>query len=233
MTCCTEVSIGREESHETRRAKMSNLQAIKMLKHKNLILVFGVAVLGLVLGYVFGASVAGGHSVLNYFVRNSIPVPGEKPDRSFVLGDFESGEALEAWKVNRAKIEISPDHAKEGNSSARVAFFGHVKVSQVGLKDYFTSQHALFDWSKYESLSFYIFNPQGDERRVILQIADRKGRIYKQDFYLKGNSGETFVIPVTRIANEINVKRINELSFFEWNLGNGFYLHFDDIKLTA
>ena len=212
---------------------MHNLQAIKMLKHKNAILVFGVAVLGFGLGCVCGASAAGGNSVLSYFVRNPVSVPGEKPDKSFMLGDFETPEALQAWKVNRAKIEISQDHVKVGSGSARVAFFGHVKVSQVGLKDYFTSRGALFDWSKYRALSFYIFNPQGESERILVQIADRKGRLYKEDFTVPANSGETFTLPIEKISNEINVNQVNELTFFEWNLGNGFYLYFDDVKLTS
>ena len=129
---------------------------MKFPRDKNLILIFGLAVLGLSIGYVCGAGAAEGNSILNYFVRNPIAVPGPRPDRSFVLGDFESGDSLEAWKVNHAKMGTSTEHAKEGSGSAQVAFFGHVKVSQVGLKDYFTSRNATFDWSRYKALSFYI-----------------------------------------------------------------------------
>ena len=206
---------------------------MKRRLNKHFLLTAAVAGAGLWLGFVCGASAAEGQSFFNYFVRNSLPMPGVQPDGSFMLGNFENGEALEAWQTKQSKLAISPEHAKEGKSSAKIAFFGHVKVSQVSLKNYFTSRGALYDWSQYKALSFYLFNPQGETERVLFQIADRKGRIYKEDFYVPGNSGQTFVIPMEKISNEINVARINELSFFEWNVGNGIYLHLDEVKLTA
>ena len=206
---------------------------MKRWLNRHSLLVAAVAGSGLWLGFICGMSAAEGQSFFNYFVRNSITLPGVQPDGGFVLGNFENGESLEAWQTKQSKVAISADHAKEGKSSAQIAFFGHVKVSQVSLKNYFTSRDALYDWSKYKALSFYLFNPQGETQRVLFQIVDRKGRIYKEDFYVPGNSGQTFLIPMEKISGEINVARINELSFFEWNTGNGLYFHLDEVKLTV
>ncbi len=144
--------------------------------NKNSILIGAVALAGLALGFFCGASAAQGNSIFNYFVRGVLPMPGARPDGSFVLGDFESGDALESWKAGSAKIEIRPENVKEGTAAAKVVFFSHVKVAEFGLKDYFTSRNALFDWSQYKALSFYIFNPQTDPVRILLLVSDRKGR---------------------------------------------------------
>ena len=206
------------------------------MKHwlnKHSLFIAAVAGSGLWLGFVCGIGAAEGQSFFNYFIRSSMALPGAQPDGSFMLGNFENGDALKAWKTTAAKIELLQEHAFEGKSSAKIAFFSHVNVSQIGLKDYFTTRNAFFDWSKYKALSFYIFNPGAETKRIILQVSDRKGRHYKEDFFIEANSGKTFVISLEKVFAEINSAQINGLSFFEWNVGNGFSLYFDDIKLTA
>ncbi|MDD5218711.1 MAG: hypothetical protein PHS88_11535, partial [Candidatus Omnitrophica bacterium] len=166
----------------------------------------------------------------SFFIGKTYEVPGARLDGSFVLGDFESENGVDAWETKAATAEISGEHAASGLNSARVVFHPG-KEANFQLEQYFTSRHAVFDWSLFRNVGFYIFNPAPDASRVLFQVGDRKGRFYKDQFFLNGNTGESFTVPMSKIAAAVNVKRIAYIRFFIWAPNKNCEFFFDDVQL--
>jgi hypothetical protein len=173
-----------------------------------------------------------GVSLIRILFGAKINVPGKQSDGSFVFANFEAEKDLKAWSVLSAHIEISPQHPAQGNSSAKVTFFGGEVSASVYLEDYFTSRSGFANWSNHEALKFTIFNPRNIAERIIFQIKDQRGKRFKEDLFVPGGKAQEFVIPIQKIAASINIRRIDQLNFFLWEPKGDRDFFFDEIKLV-
>lgn len=173
-----------------------------------------------------------GGSLFTFFFGKTIPVPGHQKDQGFVLADFEQDSALKVWKLVSSKMEISERRASEGKRSARILLYGGEEVSAITMKDYFSSRGGVRDWSRYGAFRFHLFNPRGETERLILQIKDERGIRFKQNIHVPANKGETFEFKIEKIAGQINVREIDQVSLFRWEPKGDREFYLDDVRLV-
>lgn len=193
-------------------------------------LIAGIGI-GMLLGKNEGNPFEKFFSVGRLIFAKTIHVPGKQPDGAFVFADFEQSEDLKAWAVGGAEIELSPRFAAKGKQSARLHYRGGGQISTVYISDYFESRKGLDDWTAYEFLSYYFYNPRKETERLILQVKDKRGNRYKENIHIPGGQGKVFTTKVERIAGSINVRDIDSLQFFRWEPRQDRELYLDDVKL--
>src|SRR3989338_3125253 len=96
----------------------------------------------------------------------------------------------------------------------------------------FSSRKAQSNWTNYDAFNFYIFNSRNESERLILQVKDERENRYKQDIWIPGNNGMDFSIPIQRMAGTINVRAIDQISFFRWEPRLDLDFFMDDIRLV-
>ncbi|MDP3921337.1 MAG: hypothetical protein Q8R76_11090 [Candidatus Omnitrophota bacterium] len=170
-------------------------------------------------------------SLIRFLFAPVIPVPGLQRDGSFVLSDFEQVDDMKAWSVVSATMKPSVTHVSTGAQSAKMTLYGGGDVAAVQIEDYFTSKKGVSDWSSFEYLSFYIFNPQRVSEKLILQVKDQNGRYFKEDIHVPASGGEEFKIPVEKIGAFLDITRIDQFSLFAWQMKGEKEFYLDDLKL--
>ncbi|OGW82213.1 MAG: hypothetical protein A3G33_10835 [Omnitrophica bacterium RIFCSPLOWO2_12_FULL_44_17] len=171
-------------------------------------------------------------SIIRALFAPTIPVPGKQKDGSFVIADFESEKGLKALELIDAKLELSSQHISRGAKSAKITMYGGKEVSGLRIQHYFTSRKAQSNWTNYDAFNFYIFNSRNESERLILQVKDERENRYKQDIWIPGNNGMDFSIPIQRMAGTINVRAIDQISFFRWEPRLDLDFFMDDIRLV-
>lgn len=172
-----------------------------------------------------------GFSIIRILFGRTFPVQGKQKDGSFVIANFEKNSDLKAIELASAKIEISNQHVKEGQKSAKLTLFGGEEVSAIRIEDYFESRNGMKNWSKYGVFHFYMFNPRNETERIILQIKDQRGQRYKQDIHIPAGQGQSFDISIERLSGSLNIRKIDQIALFRWEPKGDREFYLDDIKL--
>ena len=183
------------------------------------------------IGKAFSSS-GGNASFLSWFFQEEIYVPGEQSDGSFLLGDFETQEELNAWLGASADLEISDRNAVQGEHSLEVIFLGGVPTSSLMLEDYFKSRKAKTNWSAYQAFEIHISNPRQAQERLILQIKDKKGLRFKQNLKAPAGGLKVFTVPIRQLAQKLDIQNIAQISLFRWKPKTDRNFYIDAVRLV-
>jgi len=161
-----------------------------------------------------------------------------------MLGDFEKEDEIEKiwkerpvkwWLDDRCKPEISCLHVTKGRHSLKVFFSGSEEDTWPGLRIYFTETNR--DWSKYEFLKMDVYNPEDKPIRLSLRIdgpslenPEKMARVWL-NFILKPNTMNNLEIPVSSLADRIDVSKVDFLMIYLDKPRVGHTLFFDNIRL--
>ncbi len=148
-----------------------------------------------------------------------------------ILSDFEDQKDLEKWDFSNASGEFSNEHAASGKSSLKISFQRSRGASSVRIEDYLEKNKRLSDWSRYEVLSFDIFNPSSHEQRMLLQIKDTKGYKIKRKLHLNAKVNNTIEIDIRDLWDSIKANKIGQFNLFLWNNKGERVFYLDNVKL--
>jgi hypothetical protein len=153
------------------------------------------------------------------------------PTEPLWLSDFESElELSERWRPSDVTAVRSPELAAHGRFSARLTF-------ENGVTPKFAMDHFLrrapdrTDWSGYGTLRLWLFNPQGSSERLILQLKDGAGRLYKQGITLAGSSQQEVSIRLKDVKPSVDLRRIVQLNLFRWRPPGAATFYLDAVRL--
>ena len=182
-------------------------------------LLTGIVILIPIVAFLFGQ------------LGKKIPFPGVQADGTFVLANFERPTDVKAWRQVDSKMVPTIRQAVEGHWSAKVSFLGGKDVSSVMLEDLLKSKVSVSNWNPYQSLEFKILNPEPYVEKIILLITDLWGKRYQEEIAVGGPGWQSFSVPVERVAQLINIKKVNQISFMRRREKEPREFFFDDIRL--
>lgn len=152
---------------------------------------------------------------------------------TFIFSDFENESDLKNWSLQSATAKISSNHASHGSGALKTLLLGGESVSGILMNHYFEKRGSKTDWSAYQNLEFYIFNPRNNSERLILQIKDKRGNRFKQDLNVPANAGEIFRIPIQRVSAKVNIRTIDQFNIFRWEPKGDREFYFDHFRLVS
>jgi hypothetical protein len=148
------------------------------------------------------------------------------------LSDFESEEELkQRWETRQAVITRAEEHVTHGRHAAKVTF-EKTQGPAIKIEDAF-DKGRLRDWRRYDLLSFDLYNAQPSQERVILQIKDADGRVYKEDIFLSGKSSQRISIRLEDLKEYLNLGRIAQLDLFRWKPRRPSTFYLDAVRLSS
>lgn len=147
------------------------------------------------------------------------------------LVTFAKEEDLIFWEPRGASIAIF----KEGDESkALVTIKPEGQYPGIALENYFSLRPLSADWSLYDNLEIALQGiPGGQGGRVILQINDRSGRLYKKE--IRFQPGETVreVVPMMDTGGAINISAISSVKLFIPQPGTDFSFYLSMLRLRS
>ena len=128
------------------------------------------------------------------------------------LVTFARDEDLIYWEPRGATIS----RFQEGQESkALVTIKPEGEYPGVALENYFALRPLSADWLAYDSLEIVIGGiPGGRPGRVILQINDRAGRLYKKEIRFRPGETVREIVSMVDAGGAINISAINSLKIF-------------------
>jgi hypothetical protein len=156
--------------------------------------------------------------------------PG-KPVPETTIADFKSERDLLLIKTRDARIELSPSRLTSGKQSLVIIFSGGVNLSSILIDAPFYDSPNASDWNRFNTLQLTLYSESPNAERLILQIKDKEGKRFKQDFYLPVRSPKNLEIPVAEVATYIDIRNISDLTLFRWNAEESLTVQIDAIKL--
>ncbi len=148
----------------------------------------------------------------------------------FVLGDFESEEALKNWEAKGVLVFLTEQYAVRGRHSASLNYSDDGNPV-FALEQYFRTHEQARDWRPYEELLFTVFNPGQTKERIGLQVKDGSSRRYKEDIVIPANSALSHRLPMKKIAPFVDLRDIAQLNFFRWDPKKTAVFFLDDVRL--
>ena len=162
-------------------------------------------------------------------VFNEAEKDGYSPEGGFLmLSDFETPEELQKWRYEDVVLYQSNQFVSNGSHSGKVEFLANLGSAPKLFLQYFPKR-----WSNFEALNFEIYNPSESKTRVILQIKDRNENRFKYDLFLEPQQWNKFSIPIDKMSDKINIKKIVDLNFFRWKPSQNEIVYIDDVKLIT
>ncbi len=154
---------------------------------------------------------------------------GYSPEGGFLmLSDFETPEELQKWRYADVILYQSNQFVSSGSQSGKVEFLAHRGDAPKLFLQYFPKR-----WSNFVALNFEIYNPSESKTRIILQIKDRSEKRFKYDLYLEPKQWNQYSIPIDDMSDEIDIKKIVDLNFFQWKPSQDAVVYIDDVKLIT
>jgi len=147
------------------------------------------------------------------------------------LGDFESGDELnENWQSEGVRASVSESGVAHGRSAARITFLPG-RDPGFALERALGRHPELGAWRPEETLALSLFNPEADQIRVILQLKDADGGVYKEAIYVPSKVRQDVEVPLDRVAQSIDVGSIRQLKLFRWRPREAATVYVDAIRL--
>jgi hypothetical protein len=87
------------------------------------------------------------------------------------------------------------------------------------------------NWSRYATLVLDLKNLQPSQERLMVQLKDRRGRIYKEEVWMPGATAQSVSLPLDRVAAYLDLRRITELTLFRWQPGRPTTFYLDAVRL--
>ena len=162
-----------------------------------------------------------------------IVFPGAQADGGFIFANFERPEDVKVWRTISSRITPSTLQASEGTWSAKVTFFKGADLASVMLEDLIKTGRGSSDWSRYKSLQFSIYNPNMMIKTdtLTLLITDLWGKKYRRELKPAGGKWESVSIPIDEMARDLNLQKINQISFQVQKPEADHEFYFDAIQL--
>jgi hypothetical protein len=149
----------------------------------------------------------------------------------FDLVTFASEQDLIFWEPRGATISLF----KEGDTPmALVTIKPEGEYPAIALENYFSLRPRTADWSLYDNLEIALQGiPGGEGGRVILQINDKSGRLFKKE--IRFNPGETVreVVPMMDTGGAINISAISSVKLFLPRPGKDFSFYLSMLRLRS
>ncbi|PIQ83267.1 MAG: hypothetical protein COV75_08375 [Candidatus Omnitrophica bacterium CG11_big_fil_rev_8_21_14_0_20_63_9] len=174
------------------------------------------------------------HPVAPAPAADQVPAAAAPPARAtstLWLSDFErEGEYALYWNVRRAHASQTPEHATHGRLAAKVTFLP-------GEESKFTMEHRLArekklrNWSGYHALHFDVYNGEPVQTRLILQLRDGRGQLYKEDLYIEGSSAQHVSVRLADLQEYLDLSRITQLNLFRWEAREPATVFLDAVRL--
>ena len=154
---------------------------------------------------------------------------GYSPEGGFLmLSDFETPEELQKWRYEDVVLYQSNQFVSSGSHSGKVEFLANRSDAPKLFLQYFPKR-----WSNFVALNFEIYNPSESKTRVILQIKDRSEKRFKYDLFLEPKQWNQYSIPIDGMSDDIDIKKIVDLNFFQWKPSQDAVVYIDDVKLVT
>jgi hypothetical protein len=135
------------------------------------------------------------------------------------LADFETDDETRVrWRVHDAVITSTTLFAAHGARGAQLTFKDG-EAPKVTMSDALRFDRRRRDWSRYATLAFELKNLQPSQERLMVQLKDRRGRLYKEEFWIPGHTSQSVRVPLNRVQPYLDLRRITELTLFQWQPG--------------
>lgn len=148
---------------------------------------------------------------------------------SWVL-DFEKIPPAAWWPSHGVSVAPSSKHATLGKASAKVIFGADGAPAWI-IGEGLNEAGLPHDWRAFGELAFDMYNPQSSPERIIVQIKDAGGRLYKEDVVLQPQKGQAVRIRLSEAGPFIDLASIRHLNFFRWHPSGKAVFYIDAIRL--
>lgn len=158
-------------------------------------------------------------------------IQSERATSTLWLSDFEkAGEYALHWNVSNARAAHSQEHATHGRSAAQVTFLAG-KESTFAMEGYLARDKTRRNWSGYHALHFDVYNNEPVQTRLILQLRDSRGQLYKEDLYIEAESAQQVTVRIASLQEYLDVSRMTQLNFFRWEAHEPATVFLDAVRL--
>ena len=152
------------------------------------------------------------------------------------LASFENRLEMERWQFKLVNAKPSTKYVKKGRNSLEVEFLP-------GRYPNISLQHLKSDWSDYEKLSFFVFNPSNQLLPLGLKVYDLKhtttGRKHEDRFIKEiafSPGWNEIEVKISEIINSprhrsMNIRKIKGLSLYTDKLMQPVTIFIDNIHL--
>ena len=147
------------------------------------------------------------------------------------ISDFESEVEMQRWKGRDVAITRVQEHASHGQWAARLDYPARQQAPSAVIEDALERGAVRSDWSSYSEIRFDLYNPQSQQERIILQLKDRDGSVYKQNVYLNPESEEPVTVPIAALHGAIRSDRITQFNLFRWEPDHAATFYLDHVRL--
>jgi glycosyl hydrolase family 123 len=198
---------------------------------------FGLPLLlvAFVAGYLVGQSGEAAH--LARRVRGLLPGAGAgspPPTRSgeLWLADFETEHELSEWQADSVVATLASEHATHGQRAARITFEPAEGSARFALESALERDPRLSDWRGYGALRFSLHNAGESRLRVLLQMKDARGRLYKEEVRVAPRATEEVEVRLEALPGYLDLGRIAEFEVFRWDGKERATFFLDAVRLT-
>lgn len=147
------------------------------------------------------------------------------------LVTFAKDEDLIFWEPRGATIS----RFEEGQESKALVTIKPVgEYPGIALENYFALRPLSADWLAYDSLEIVIGGiPGGRPGRVILQINDRSGRLYKKEIRFRPGETVREVVSMVDAGGAVNISAISSLKIFAPTLSEDLSFYLSLLRLRS
>ena len=149
------------------------------------------------------------------------------------LSDFEHEDVIR-WHLEGAEASTAMEHATHGHQALKVTFRPGSQAPAIILNDFTVKDAApRHDWRRYDTLSFDIYNPGSGSERLLLQLRNGVGSLYKQEFVVPAESARHAVVNLRDAVSYMSLSDIDELRLFQPEPTQDAVLYFDAFHLQT
>ncbi|MBI4342289.1 MAG: DUF4091 domain-containing protein [Candidatus Omnitrophica bacterium] len=162
----------------------------------------------------------------------STGAPRGPAPREVWLSDFETQrEELIRWQLDDVTAEPSEEHATHGERALKVTFQSGARAPALVMDDFLIRDRARRDWSRYDTLTFDIYNAQPTSERLLLQLRNGSGALYKEEFVIPGESTQHAAVNLRDVVSYLSLSDVAELRLFQWKPAQETTFYVDAFRL--
>ena len=186
----------------------------------------------------FMACAAAGFALIqyrdNHLADSAIGFPAGPAPREVWLSDFETQrEELIRWHLEDVAAETIAEHAAHGRQALKVTFHSGSRAPALLMDDFLIRDRAHSDWSRYDTLTFDVYNPQPTSERLLLQLRNSSGALYKEEFVIPAESTQHAVVALRDVVAYLSLSEVTELRLFQWQPAQKAVFYLDAFRLQA
>lgn len=143
------------------------------------------------------------------------------------ISNFENEDDLSRWFSVNSVLQPAQQYVRYGKYSGEIILLPSNGASGIIMQD----NLPITDWSGYDGLEVYFYNPEESPIRIIIKLKDGFRKAFQKDIHLQPQKTTRFYLPISEIKEVIDVSDMFYMNFFAWRNPSKKSLYIDGVKL--